>query len=225
MGELDFPTAEHIVEAMSPGAPRRQDEVHAQRRAAGAAGRARGRRGARPRRRVRRRERGDTARRQTGDRQVPAGRSWTPATRSCTRTRGSRSTRRSSSSSAGWRCRTPTSSDRRRLPHRPRRHRAAPHPADAPPHPQRQPQSDRRRVHRGGARAARRTGAESTTCSCSATRPTSPSATPGASQLDRLAPGHAGAHRHPVHVRQEVRDDGLPPGRRHRPASRSSTSS
>ena len=39
----------------------------------------------------------------------------------------------------------------------------------------------------------------------------------GASRVDRLAPRHAGAHRHPVHVQQEVRDDGVAPGRRDRP--------
>ena len=47
----------------------------------------------------------------------------------------------------------------------------------------------------------------------------------GRQRVDRLAPRHAGAHRHPLHVQQEVRDDGLAPGRRRSGRSRSSTSS
>ena len=38
----------------------------------------------------------------------------------------------------------------------------------------------------------------------------------GASRSLVLPAGHAGAHGHPVHVQQEVRDDRLAPGRRHR---------
>ena len=53
--------------------PRRQDEVHAQRRPAGAAGGARRRRGPRARRHLQAGERRDPAGRQAGHRQVPAG--------------------------------------------------------------------------------------------------------------------------------------------------------
>ncbi len=38
----------------------------------------------------------------------------------------------------------------------------------------------------------------------------------GREHVDRVAAGHAGAHRHPLHVQQEVRHDGVAPGRRDR---------
>ena len=98
------------------------------------------------------------------------------------------------------------------------------HAEDAPAHPQRPAQPDGRRVHAGGARPHRRDRDQARPARAQR-RGVLRRALRGREPVDRLAPRHEGAHGHPVHVQQEVRDDGLAPRRRRRPPGPSSTSS